>query len=484
MVLLLLALTVVAIALTWALSARRHPHGAATWFLVFYCCFVMFGYVSHFIDAGMPAQGPAATGLTVVTIGLLAALTGSAAASQSRPGDEDSPGLIRVRTGDRNLVVMSLVIFVPAWMYFFFLGSVPLMEGLGALASQGGDGLGELQRARLERDPYVNSGAQAVPLQGLLELYRNVGTPGLFAATLLRWRKLGYRHLYLILSILSVITVMAAGQRWPLQYLLFAALFALGLDKGRLPLRAIAKLGALGIALGAVLSVLQARNSPVEEGGLGSLLVSGAQAVLDRTFLGYVETPILSYQLDDPRLESLSGSTYIQSLLAYLPGPGQSYSATFYSIVYGSDAGFTAPPDFSTELYINWGFSGVVAGALLWGFVLSRVDRWIGRRQFDAEAAGLVIVAILSLSVVATSGLATSLRILFVVVPVIVALRALGSSQPVQPSNLQQGDRSEASSAALVREGSTRHRSRSAPHRHSAAPRSQRADCRASYPRR
>lgn len=426
---LLLALSVAVVAFALLIS-RSHArslgfYGAGSWFLLFYSAFVMYGYVSNYVSAGMPGSGPNAEGLLVATIGLLFVTLG-VVVSQRAGATATSGNRVMVNTTDRDLLIMGIVVLVPSWLYFILLGNVPLFSGLEALSRSGSEGLGALQLARLERDPYVNADAAYVPMQGLLETFRNVGTPALFAATILRWRANGYRFRYLVIASTAVITVMAAGQKWPFQYLLFATIFALGLASGKLATKTLLAFGSWGVVLAALLSVMQGRSGGATPADLFSQITAGIGAVLDRTFRGYVETSILSYAYSGPDLHNLGGASYAQSLLAYVPGFGQSYAVDFYRIVYDDHRGFTAPPDFSTELFINWGMIGVLLGGAIWGATLAFVDHVLAKRQYSPEAAGLVAITFLSFAAVTTSGLLTSLRAVFVVVPVVVAIRFWG----------------------------------------------------------
>jgi hypothetical protein len=250
---------------------------------------------------------------------------------------------------------------------------------------------------------------------------------------------------------LCVVTVVAAGQRWPLQYLILIALFSVVISHGKLPGRAIALAGLIGLFLGGLLSALQARGGVGASTGIWGLLESGIANVLQRMFLGYVETPIASYYLSDVRLVDQGGATYWQSLAAYLPGLGESYAVTFYSIVYRSQTGFTAPPDFATELFINWGMLGVVIGGFIWGAFLASADDFVSDRKWGFESMAMLAMCVLNAAVVATSGVMTSLRVVFIIVPVLAAIRLFGG-RPMNREGepMQQGSVQSESATSLV----------------------------------
>ncbi len=134
MILLLLAIVAMYIAIWRGLTPRRWGgvYGAGSWFLVLYSSFVMVGYLTHYVSAGLPQEGPAGRGLLVATTGLIAATVGVTLLNTKHSRGRET-SVVVVRTTDRDLLIMSAVLLVPAWLYFVMLGNVPLFQGIGSL---------------------------------------------------------------------------------------------------------------------------------------------------------------------------------------------------------------------------------------------------------------------------------------------------------------------------------------------------------------
>lgn len=418
MLLLLLALTALLFALYILYSGLRGTTnvGGLFWFTGFYLAFIHIAFLWNFIKEGSPEFGPASTGLTVTTTSLLA-VTIAGMASAGRPISAAQLQSTRLASHPRRLFGLAIVVLVPAWLYFALLGSVPLIAGFQAIISRGSSGLGALQEARLARDPYVNDGAAYIPLQGLLELFRNVGTPVLFAAALQYYLE-RRRAVYLLLMAICLVTVLAAGQRWPLQYLILCTLISVLLGVRRRSSR-VWRFAIIGAILGAGLTLLQGRGTTAGEGGPSFL--GGLTAVIDRMVMGYANLPIQSYYMDLPSLQNQGGATYVQSLMAFLPGQSVTYAVTFYNIVLGiADGGYTASPDFGTELYINFGLIGVVAGSASWGVLISWSDRYVLPRVQSVEGLAIASGWILCLAAASTEGAAASVLRFIILTPFLI----------------------------------------------------------------
>lgn len=122
----------------------------------------------------------------------------------------------------------------------------------------------------------------------------------------------------------------------------------------------------------------------------GDALAFAVTNLFERIFFEQSIVPILSYERDVYTPGSLLGRSYGDSLLAYLPGPGESFPVEFYKTVTGSTFSYTAAPDFYTEAYINFGIAGVIIIPLIWGMVISRVSttRLVRDRAVNAGIVG------------------------------------------------------------------------------------------------
>lgn len=268
-------------------------------------------------------------------------------------------------------LVTTLVLSGIALGYFYLLGYVPLLEALKLLLSSGLK-QGLLNTLRVARDVYINPAAPYIPLQGFMEAVRYFGLP-IAALWFLHFYRRGI-YPYVSLAALGVITLLmlSSGQRWPLMYMLFAVLVYLTWtlpDRKKL-WKALKSLTLIAVALGIASTILLAR---FETEGLsaGQVLVRGVSDFFHRFFFGNVQVPFSSYQFFPSSHGWLYGQSWWQNLTSYLPGPQPSFPVTFYQLVTGDPRGFTAPPDFYTEAYINFGWLGVIAISFVWGFLLS-----------------------------------------------------------------------------------------------------------------
>lgn len=152
-----------------------------------------------------------------------------------------------------------------------------------------------------------------------------------------------------------------------------------------------------GISLSGLLGRTVCSKLPIVE-----MLMFGAQDLFSRIVLGNAKLPFLGYQVFPYEKGWLYGWSWVQNALSYLPGPMPSYPVTFYKVVTGDHRGFTAPPDFYTEAYINGGWLAVVLVSALWGLILAGMDRVLARY-------GGTLLAVSISSMIATLLLFTSL---------------------------------------------------------------------------
>jgi hypothetical protein len=76
----------------------------------------------------------------------------------------------------------------------------------------------------------------------------------------------------------------------------------------------------------------------------------------------------------------------------------QGFEVDFFSRIYNSYYGFTAPPGFFTEAYINFGLIGVFAISAVWGVLLTSIDSsrlWLRDEGFfpGFKAAAVALLA-------------------------------------------------------------------------------------------
>lgn len=368
-----------------AIGIKLHRHRADAFvalFLLISSTFVGLGYA---LLSFREVQVDAPRALTVSAIGIASASVFALTLGRARIAGDFGASFRLDRLPAMAGVVVSIGL---AASYFFFVGQVPLFTAVGALA--GSESLdGGLNTVRISRDSYV-TGADPIPLQGLLESVRYFGVPwaGLLAFQLRRQRKLG-SLMWLLLAAASLILIVSSGQRWPLMYAIAALLIFERLKSarqvgappkrqhpsaddgfnGRLSTR---RPLAAGLAAGVFLTMLLGRQST--DGGVLGLPKAVAQ-LLDRAVTGYVATPILSFGEFTESTPLLFGQTYLQNLYAFVPGPGESYAVTFYRAVTGDQVGFTAPPDLFLEAWLNFGWVGVA--------VLPPVWIWFGHRMWS-----------------------------------------------------------------------------------------------------
>lgn len=362
-------------------------HGAdciVAWLLASSVVFVNVGFwIFHVIHDANPVHY-SADGIIVTSVGLLTASSTALifhARTRKIPHESSAfPMMVSPSSSPldstslymRRLTTLAIVILGPAWLYFYLLGSVPLFVGLQAVMNEGLGGLGAMNTARLSRDPYASSG-NYIPLQGLLQLLRNLGVPIVFTYALLLFRASISKRASAFVMVLAIVTSLAAGQRWPLLYLILAAIIAVGVTAERFPVKATTRYLSLAAVLGVSVSMLQGRTL-TSLSDMASALKFGAFNLGERIFLDQVRVPTLSYGDSGDSLRGLLGESYFTSLKAYVPGLRASFPVTFYQTITGDSRGYTAPPDFYTEAHINFGILGVVVLTAAWTLVAISYD--------------------------------------------------------------------------------------------------------------
>jgi len=371
-----------------ARSGRPSP--AATWFIVLGIVFNFYAYFLFYGQADVLGQSRILGGFSIFCTGLIAFICAAAVGRgmrAKRPGDSIELFGESLREHERTpenrrkslvlIVSAAVVILIPSWIYFVLLGYVPLFEGLNSVSASGLGGLGELQISRLSRDATLGSTGTRIPLQGLWELFRNVGTPFLVALAIAQIQA-GHRKMFRILVlILAVTTSLLAGQRWPLIYTIVAVLATFAFLR---PLKLSVKrsriflLGAILFGVGVGISTLQKRTLETFQ-STQDAVAFGFNNLIGRILVEQSQTSVLSYLNESFRGGELGGRSYWLAFQAYLPGQKQAtFPVEFYQTVYQTSAAYTAPPDFFTEAYLNFDVFGVVVAAILWGLIAVRID--------------------------------------------------------------------------------------------------------------
>lgn len=298
-----------------------------------------------------------------------------------------------------SAVVAGLVVFGVVALYFTLVGFVPLFKGISMLFS-GGFTPGLVNSLRVSRDPYINPDQAYIPLQGFMELVRFQGLPIIAVWFLYYFRKGIYPRCSFAMMAASVVCVTLTGQRWPLMYLLATIIvFASWTTPRQHEFRkTLVRIVLIAVAGALLLSALLGRTN--EEGlTVFEMLAFGAGDLFKRVLSGNALAPFLSYGLFPEYEDWLLGGSYMQNLASFLPGKGEAYPVTFNQLIM-DNGNFTAPPDFYTEAYINFGWPGVIVLCFLLGCGLAIVQRRVsGMRGLVGLSFSSLVVVVLAFSV-------------------------------------------------------------------------------------
>lgn len=387
-----LALLTILISIVFVVTTSRsgRPAPATVWFVVLGIVFNFYAYFLFYGQSDALGKSRILFGFTIFCTGMIAFIcvaTLGRAMRVKRPFDSAESlgeGIREAEATTENrrkaLVLMvsaAVVILIPSWIYFVLLGYVPLFEGLNSVSTSGLGGLGELQISRLSRDATLSNSGARIPLQGLWELFRNVGTPFLVALAIAQIQA-GHRKTFrVIILILAVTTSLLAGQRWPLIYTIVAVLATFTfLRPLKLSVRRVRifLLGAVLFGVGVGISTLQKRTLETFQ-STQDAVAFGFNNLIGRILVEQSQTSVLSYLNESFKGGELGGRSYWLAIQAYLPGQKQAtFPVEFYQTVYQTSAAYTAPPDFFTEAYLNFDVVGVVLAAILWGLVATKID--------------------------------------------------------------------------------------------------------------
>lgn len=325
--------------------------------------------------------------------------------------------------------LVTLLLMGVTALYFVLLGYVPLFMALETLLTEGYTP-GLLQKPRTMRNIYINPDAAYIPMQGLLEGFRFVGM-SMVAVWFIHSYRLGKRRaLSAAIVALCIFWLISTGQRWPLLHFLIVVLvyFSYTVPPRELR-RVLARAGVIGVTFGIIISALQARTTDVSD-RLLDIVSFGVFNLAGRILYGNAVAPVLSFDVFPREYGWLYGQSYVQNLLSYLPGPLASFPVTFNYMVMKDPVGFTAPPDFYTEAYVNFGVIGVLVISFFTGVGLALLDVWLMRYRDSVLGLSAVSVLTTYALLVCTTSIAFSLGPLLItgiVLTVFFALRAVRS---------------------------------------------------------
>lgn len=326
--------------------------------------------------------------------------------------------------------VVTLLLMGLTALYFALLGYVPLFMGLETLLTEGFMPR-LLQKPRTMRNIYINPDAAYIPMQGLLEAFRFVGLSMVGVWFIHSYRTGRHRALSAVIVALCIFWLISTGQRWPLLHFLLVILVYFSYTTPPRELRRVlTRVGVVGVIFGVVISALQARTSDISD-RLPDILSFGVVNLAGRILYGNAIAPVLSFDVFPREYNWLYGQSYVQNLLSYLPGPFASFPVTFNYMVMKEQVGFTSPPDFYTEAYVNFGVAGVIVMSFFAGVGLAWLDVWL--KRYRNSVLGLSVVSVLTTYalLVCTTSITFSLRPLLVtgiVLTMFFAIRAVGSA--------------------------------------------------------
>lgn len=442
------AVIVGALAVSRASSSRALELSPLFMFTMSSVVFTNVGFLVYFL-AHQDAPW-ARTGALTVSLGLLCVVVGGvlgtfAFPSSKREASNSFRTEVRTDLPYASAVMVALTLFGIVLLDFFLRGGIPLFEGIRRFAAEGFVP-GLLNTPRIQSQSYINPEVQYVPFQGLMDAIRSFGLP-VIAVWFADFRRLRVRKkTSTAILVLSGLLIMSTGQRWPLMYMLLTLLIYWALretDRSSI-IRAARVVFVVGLLLGVLLSAFLGRRA-IESASLPAQVVAGSRDLAARVFLGNAQVPFFSYEMFANSTTRLGGDSWLQDLRSYLPGVGASFPVTFAQLVTGKAGGFTAPPDFYTEAFINFGVYGVVFMCILWGMFLGAVQQRLvtGKRSMLRLSLASLLLAVLTFSSftgvafilggVLVVGIILALVTCFNLVVNVGRPRSVGPSNPSQP---------------------------------------------------
>lgn len=380
--------------------------------------FIYIGFLVYYFDS--PGKDASFLAVTSVSLGILSVsvggFIGTAASSRNRLRqnalDIDSGKLIPYQIA----ILVALIVFSVVIVYFYLVGYVPLFEGIKTLGTEGFVS-GLVNDPRTNRDVYINPQARYIPFQGLMEAIRYMGLP-VVAIWFIHFFRRGIRkRTSIIVVLVAAILTTLTGQRWPLMFLITTVIIYLSWSKTNWKqyARQLRKVALLAVIAGIILSFLLGRTDE-RVSSYAEMLLFGTRNLLERILYGNSLIPFESYAVYPINGEFLHGDSWIRNLECYLPGELASYPIIFYQKVTGNIIGYTAPPDFFTEAYINFGFIGVIFISFAWGILLALIQLPAKRARRTQLGMSFYVLIVMLLAFTTISGVVSIVTGVIVIV--------------------------------------------------------------------
>lgn len=279
-------------------------------------------------------------------------------------------GLLKI---DNYILVLLLFIFICLLSYYYHLtGGSPFYLALHKMANGDMSAAKQIihagrQSQYYDADTYVGQGYFELIRTGLfpylaLVLYMGLRNKSKFLPFL------GYSAILICLCF-----SLASGQRWPAVFFMitFIFLFAL-LNKNIVSKKNVLLFVALaGILF--ILTFLMNRSSLQDAEGLSVFWAIGTRLFYRISLASHLPV-FFAYIIFPNELPFQFGKIWTQDLLAYLPGPDDTFGVT-YSAVLGQSWG-SAPLTILGELYANFGMFGPIGGFILLGVFLTLLQEF------------------------------------------------------------------------------------------------------------
>jgi len=420
-----IASMVFALILSWTIKGRTLALPPLLLYIIVSISFINIGFLNYFLKYG--TEPWAVNALLSASFGLFFVSIGGFMGGIIFRNPIIWPSVICTETR-QNIsypiaVFTAFIIFGIVLIYFYFLGYVPFIEGFRILVNQGLT-KGLLNTLRVSRDVYIRPEANYIPFQGFMEAMRYFGLP-IVTIWFLHFYKQGLQRKFsLIMIIISFLLIVLTGQRWPLMYMfLTIAIYWSWTESNSVYFKkSLMKLVIFALLFGLVLTLFLGRTFQNEFNILG-MLTNGFSELWNRMVLGNAKIPFLSYKIFPQQESYLYGLSWVQNIISYLPGPSPSYPVNFYRVVTGDPTGFTAPPDFYTEAFINFGWFGVIFLSFFWGIFLSIIQRYflVSNKKLSSLSINALLCTLLSFSVMSgiifiLGGVIISIFILIVII--------------------------------------------------------------------
>jgi hypothetical protein len=443
MVAILIAVIVSVVAVRVALREIRTCGGITPFsaFLVASVAFVIVGFMITYLGTSDPGQD--AFPVLNVSIGTAATIAGGALAARNRRNNNGKTLASEIMNLDPGRTILgALILLCIVLAPFVFTGGMPLISGVLQLFSSGLTG-NMLSQIRNANNPYLNPDSVQLPLLGLFDELRYVGLE-FFAVYAFRFWQLRIRpRLSVAVLFTSAFLLLANGQRWPLFYLVVTLTVYNSWNHReeknatRKPQTVLVITFAVGVAV--VMSMLLGRNISGDV-SLAEGIQSGFSDFGERLLVGNVVVPFAAYSIFPSTVNFLHGESYVLNVWSYVPGhPFPSFPVIFSQLVTGDPRNFTAPPDFFTEAYVNFGVIGTILISAVWGFTLSKMtDRMIRCHTLLGNGMWAVATTLAAFASVGTLswfvGLFIDLSVVWAILYAVGAIRKAAPHGTAQPA--------------------------------------------------